>query len=118
MRVNAAGGGVLIGGDNMRITTISAEVYKGGQDLKYNEVLSFVLGTKKHKLRVSICSDSYRGQCYARIKRWSGSTWQLVHSIDDMKTGSKLVYHNPTPGPEAFEADRKELIRVAERVLS
>lgn len=102
----------------MQVTTISAEVYKGGQDLKYNEVISLLVGVKKHKLRVSICSDSYRGQCYARIKRWSGSAWQLVHQIDDMKTGSKLAYRQPTPGPEVFEADRRELLRVAERVLT
>jgi len=102
----------------MRTTTISKEVYKGSQSLNFTEVVSVLIGSKKHKLRVTIKSDSYRQQCYARIKRWSGSAWQEIHRVLDMKTKEGLSYRRPQPGPEAFKEDRDELLRVAERVLA
>jgi hypothetical protein len=101
----------------VRATTISKEVYKAGQELRYNEVLNTLIGSKKHKLRVRICSDSYRNQCSAKIERWSGSTWNTVHFIDDMKTPDGLAYRRSS-GETDFKTDRDELLRVAERVLS
>ena len=102
----------------MRVTTISAELYKGSQSLTLTEVVSLLINSKKHKLRVTIKSDSYRQQCYARVDRWTGSTWNKVHHVLDMKTKEGLSHKRPTPGADSFEADRRELLRVAERVLA
>lgn len=102
----------------MRTTTISKEVYKGSQSLNLTEVVSVLIGKQKHKLKISIKSDSYRQQCYARIKRWTGSAWNEVHRILDMKTKEGLAYRRPTPQADAFKEDRNELLRVAERVLA
>lgn len=102
----------------MRATTISKEVYKGSQSLNLTEVVSVLIDGKKHKLRITIKSDSYRQQCFARIKRWTGSTWNEVHRILDMNTPEGLAYRRPTPTADAFKEDRNELLRVAERVLA
>lgn len=102
----------------MRTTTISKEVHKGHQSLTLTEVVSVLIDKDKHKLRVTIKSDSYKQQCYARIKRWTGSAWNEVHHILEMKTPEGLCYRRPQPGPDAFKEDRNELLRVAERVLA
>ncbi len=102
----------------MQMTTISEEVHKGNQSLNLTEVISVVIDSEKHKLRVEIKSDSYKEQCFALIKRWTGSTWNEVHKILTMRTKVSLAYKRPTPGPEAFKDDRAELLRVAERVLA
>jgi len=100
----------------MRVTTISKEVYNDQNSVWYTEVVSLLIDRKKHKLRIKIRSDFYREQCFARVERWSGSVWSKVHSILDMKTKQSLLGLNKGAG--AFKADRDELIRVAERVLS
>lgn len=100
----------------MRATTISKEVSEGKQDVRYTEVMSLLIGRKKHKLRVKIRSDFYQEQCFARVERWSGSTWSVVHSIEAMKTKNGL--HGLKKDGTAFKEDRDELVRVAERVLA
>jgi hypothetical protein len=101
----------------MRATTISKEVHKGSQSVTLTEVISVLVNGKKHKLRITIKSDAYRQQCYARVKRWTGSTWNEVHHILDMKTPEGLK-HQRDVGEADFKDDRNELLRVAERVLA
>jgi hypothetical protein len=100
----------------MRTTTISKEVAEGSQDVRYTEVMSLLIGRKKHKLRVRIRSDFYKEQCFAYVERWSGAAWSKVHSLLDLKTRRGL--HGLNKGAAAFKTDRDELVRVAERVLA
>ena len=114
---NRAAGAVPISGGKMRTTTISEEVYDDRNSVFYTEVLNLAAGQQKHKLRVKIRSDFYQEQCFAYVERWSGSTWNKVHTVLDMKT--KVGLHGlRTTGPSSFKVDRDELLRVAERVLA
>jgi hypothetical protein len=99
---------------------ITKEIATGSQDVTFTEVLHY----GAYKLKVEIKSDSYKKQCYARVKRWSGNQWNLVHSINDMKTPTGLYAHQKyrkqsAPGDESeFQLDRDELLRVAKEILS
>lgn len=75
-------------------------------------------GVNQHTLQIEIRSDSYQNQCYARVKRWDGEKWQLVHFIPnaDMKTPKGLAYMDG--GFERqFVSDRQDLINVASAIL-
>lgn len=105
----------------LKTRTISEEIHKGRQDVNFTEVL--VLnhndrsGGAEHKLKISICSDSYKEQCHARVSRWDGTQWQLLHKIRSMATKPELAYVPATTTSDDFKADRKELLRVAEQIL-
>lgn len=75
------------------VNTIS----KGGQEVTLDLIESFThKDGRKQKLKYSICSDSYRPQCFARVHVWdpSGNEWHHVYSIPPslMKTEEKLYY--------------------------
>jgi hypothetical protein len=99
---------------------ISQEIHKGKQDVRFTEVLVFnrddPTGGAEHKLKVSILSDSYDFQCHARVSRWDGSQWQLVHQIRNMATRDKLAYCQ-SYSEKDFTKDRDELLRVAGELL-
>jgi hypothetical protein len=94
--------------------TIDKQCCKRSQSLDYVEVL--VLG--RDRIRIEIRSDSYKEQCYARCKLWSGGQWQLIHNImpQEMTTPSELVYKK-TAAENDFLKDRTRLLNVAEQVL-
>lgn len=94
--------------------TITQSVAASGQSVKYLEVFTAPSGVR---FQVSIKSDAYDIQSFARISRWDGDKWQLVHHIHHavMKTAPALVYLPNNTGEDArhFQADREELVRVA-----
>lgn len=100
--------------------TIKKQISKVSQDLQLNEIIEL----NKHKLRISIKSDTYPFQCYAKIYVWSNfkEDWSLIDSIhpDSMATPSKLYYSAKSDYKTSFNlfaADRKKLIDVAKKVL-
>jgi len=97
--------------------TITSEIGNGGQDVVFTEILALDDGTK---LRVSIRSDSYAFQSYARVDRWDGAKWQRVHSIhySQMATPPKLHYKRGERTAKEFRADRERLLDVAAAVLA
>lgn len=94
--------------------TFSSGLSKTQQAVTYTE-----LGTLgAHKVRISIKSDAYEEQCYARIERFDGHRWQSVHTIapSNMITRTKLVYsRNVSEGD--FAHDREALISSAAFIL-
>jgi hypothetical protein len=95
----------------MQEHTVSSELGKGRQDVVYKEVVRF----GDHTFKVAIRSDSYSFQSWAKVSRWDGSQWQIVHSIhySSMTTqhgGSKSLTK------ASFRKDRTELVRVAREV--
>ena len=99
--------------------TLHKEISKGGQSVKYVETLEF----KKNKLRISIYSDAYDFQSYARIEAFSPTElkWNGLAGIHYgvMKTPAKL-YYQPNNGGLAeshFMADRDNLLQQAVAIL-
>lgn len=110
----------------METKQISVDVILDGQRVDYVELCSVTLRSgyglaleaTTHKLKVAIRSDSYDNQCYARVKRWNGNEWKLVHALGNMKTKKGLAYGSTSATTSAFKDDRNDLIRVALEVLS
>tara|TARA_B100000073_G_C23609123_1_gene523771 strand:- start:320 stop:634 length:315 start_codon:yes stop_codon:yes gene_type:complete len=102
--------------------SIKKQISKGKQDLQLDEMIQL----DDHKLRITIKSDSYRSQCYAKIYVWSKhkEEWSLIDSIhpDNMQTEEKLSYAvSNTDYKKSFHLfanDRKQLIDVAKKVLA
>jgi len=90
--------------------TISLEIKCGGQKGRLTEVLS----VGENRLKVSIASDSYDAQSHARVLRWDGTEWKLLHSLLSVKT--KASYASGATAA-TFAADRAELLRVAIAIL-
>lgn len=100
-----------------KLNTLNEQLVANGQAVDLIQYLE----TGSTKLRLSIRSDSYRDQCYARIERWDGTKWQGVFSITPaaMRTDKGLVYL-PNRGGVAkrhFEADITTLIDTAKHIL-
>jgi hypothetical protein len=93
------------------------------------ELLHIFEAASGQRFKVEIDRDSYDNQCSARIERWDGSQWQLVHwlPIAQMAVLEQIDNGAGRPIPlvsygrqelsqeaiEAFAADEGELIRVA-----
>jgi len=96
--------------------TIDRQIAQGRQSINFTEVIEF----DGHKLRISIKSDSYNFQSYARISRWNGEEWKQVHFIhfSEMKTPSGLCYQpNEKCDYKHFINDRDQLIKVAKEII-
>lgn len=97
--------------------SLDMNISAGSQDVMYRELLQ--VGT--HRLRISIRSDSYRDQCYARVEIWSPaeSKWNFVECVHhgSMVTEKGLRYLQRPAIVKDFSADRDELIRLASLVL-
>ena len=104
-----------------KVETISANFSgHGRQTVTYQEVLELKLirggNTYPHKLRIIIKSDSYVFQSSAKIERWDGNQWHTVHFIGGGPMKTDLSYNND-PRTAHVQADRTELLRVAEAIL-
>lgn len=100
---------------------ISEEIGTGSQNLNFERI--FKIG--ENKLRISIKSDSYDFQSYARIEIYNPNDykWNVLHSIhySKMQTASKLYYkhhRNGTIPVSEFQKDIDTLIKVAEQILA
>jgi hypothetical protein len=107
---------------------LSLSIAKNRQSIDYKEILSF----NERKLRVSMKSDSYDFQCYARIDLWNGEKWHEVEHIPygEMRTPEKLIHlsDNQPSGlspqqllsnnREFFSNDRQTLLNAAKEILS
>lgn len=78
--------------------------------------------TLTHKLRVTIKSDSYAAQCYARIAIYSPeeNKWNRLASIEHglMQTVNGLSHCQNVPTEYEFQNDINELLRLAELILA
>jgi len=98
--------------------TIDKQIALGRQSVVYMEILN----VDDHKLKVSIKSDSYEFQSYARISRWNGEKWVNVYSIhfNKMKTTHGLISYserNEVCNSRHFQEDRDQLIKVAKEII-
>ena len=94
--------------------TISKEVSKSRQNAYYRETLKL----NDNKLKVVIKSNPYSFQSSAKIEKWDGDKWNLVHNL-----GKRCTPDGLSDCPEhlykedLFKKDRNELVRVAKEVL-
>lgn len=102
---------------NMKTKRISREIAKTGRTGQTVDLVE-VLTHYRARLKISIRSCAYDFQSYARISRWDGSEWKLLHSLIEMSTKTGLGYKKVGATFEDFAADHTELLRVAGEVLS
>lgn len=95
--------------------TISKQCNKVEQDVFFQEVLK----VRGQTIKVKIRSNPYDFQSHARVYRWDGNQWQLVHNIlpTNMKTPHGLSNGHHDDMEADFKADRDELLRVAKEIL-
>jgi len=100
---------------NSRLKVIDTQIAKGRQSVDFTQVEE----KGEHRLRISIKSDSYAFQCYARISRWNGTKWEQVHSIHHnlMTTQSGLTYKPNGTNHDNFVADARQLRKVAHKIV-
>lgn len=74
-----------------------------------------------HKCRVSIRSDSYAFQSYARLAVWRPASldWSFVHAIPQpaMRTPTGLAYDQAGTAAHHFRADRDALLSAGAEIL-
>jgi hypothetical protein len=96
-----------------KFATTSQIFGKGHQDVVLTELLNY--GDKR--IRISIRSDSYKFQCYARLECFDSAAmkWNVVvyRPHADMQTPEKLVYHTmgEVQYQVQFSADRNWLMK-------
>lgn len=93
---------------------ISERVWLGDQSWCFQRVFKL----QAHRLRIDIRHNAYDFQSHARIERWDGTRWQVIHSIPGqaLKLYS-YVNREPPKVAEVFEKDAQEMLRVAREVL-
>jgi len=74
-------------------TVIEEMVFTGTQTVAARRLFK----DGNHKLKLTVCSDSYKSQCYARAEIWDPNNlkWNKVYSIpyDKMLTPESLCYY-------------------------
>ena len=98
--------------------TLEKNINRGDQYVSYSELLTL----KKFKVKLSIKSDSYDMQCYAKAYVWSKTDlrWNNVSFIhySNMKTPDKLKYNRESNLEKYFLSDREKLIEQVKNVLA
>ena len=119
MAVNIAKGGRLpvLPNRNITMKELHWEITRHSQNVVYTSLV--LLGQGRYKVR--IVSNAYSDQSYAKIERWDGERWNLVHCIDGfdqngLKTIPALYVHydrDKTTAFSNFKADRERLVNFA-----
>jgi hypothetical protein len=108
-----------------KLAIISTQQHGGDQSTYYDQTLAVVdssNGDALAKLRISIRTDSYAPQAYAKIEVWRDK-WEQLHFIagpclaTDCKLGYSVAYRDSADRSSLYETDRQELLRVALIVL-
>lgn len=96
----------------------SNEIAKGRQDVIMTELGKF----GKTKVKISIRSDEYKLQCWARVYVWSteSQTWNIAWHIEpsNMDTVEGAAYMPTKPTRALFEKDRDTLLTRLAFILS
>lgn len=106
-----------------KIKVIDKRICRASQDVDYVEVLTLSCSLQDHKLRITIRSNAYANQSYAKVERWNGDEWKYLHSLGggNMKTPTALYVHHPSVDGDLegkFRKDRDELVKLAGDILS
>ena len=88
----------------------------------YERTSRLITQTLKHKLRITIKSDSYAAQCFARISIYSPEErkWNQLASIEpgNIQTVNGLSHYPDAPTEHEFRNDINELKRLADLILA
>ena len=110
---------------------IDLEIGKGKQSVIYQEVLELKKEEELRRIRVSIQSDTYNFQSYARVEMFKDTKWEIIHNIhySNMKTKSKMIHDIENQGQVynkvlfeknnkmKFKEDRDKLIKVIKEII-
>jgi len=98
---------------------IEQTINEGRQDVIARRILK--LG--EFKVRLTVRSDAYRGQCYARAEVWNPSalSWNVVHNLhpEEMTTREGLWYLPNKRGLSAdnFIIDFNRLLDMTKKII-
>lgn len=109
--------------ENKNETTIEKIYFTGGQSLEYREIFkNKVLDNRV--IKISIKSDSYKQQCYAKAEVLKDDEWVFIYSIPYslMQTPEGLKSYpgnnrNPEAAAPEFQADIKKIKETIEKIL-
>lgn len=105
----------------MKWLLIDGDIHKGSQDLVLQEF--YWVGKEKIQIRITIRSDSYKKQCYARVHRYKDGEWFFLYHIPYslMKTEDGLCYGQESQRGNFqrawFEEDLNKLKVMTENLL-
>jgi hypothetical protein len=109
---------------------LDSKISQGSQDYTltqlyiatYEYTSGAIKQSVRQKLRITIKSDSYEQQCFARISIYSPEErkWNRLASIEPsvMKTEKGLCYKHEAPTEYNFQNDINELMRLADLILA
>ena len=106
---------------NLSERVIEKITYKmSSQSIGYREIYKF----KGYRLKIEICSDSFREQCYARISVLKDLEWSTLYTIpyEEMKTPNELIYgvkyrNNASLAESEFKQDILRLKDIVNELL-
>ena len=113
-----------------RMELLDSKISQGGQDYTLTQLYTAdyvytsraVKQTVTQRLRITIKSDSYLAQCFARIAIYSPEErkWNRFASIEHgvMQTEKGLCYKHKAPTEYEFQNDVNELLRLADLILA
>lgn len=100
-------------------TMIEQSISRGRQDVTARRILR----VGPHKVRLTVKSDSYDFQCFARAEVWNPADlkWNQVHSIHyaEMATPEGLCYHPNKSGLKIthFTRDFDRLLTMVKQII-
>lgn len=96
-------------------TRIADRTWRGQQSWNRERIVE-VGGSR---LRYTVKVDSYAFQSYARVEKWNGDSWHVLHAIpgEQISTRNRISYVTSNVHADAFDDDITELRRVAHAVM-
>lgn len=98
---------------------IFKEIHHGNQSVDYTEIIELTEDNNVNKLKITVKSDSYEHQSYARIYLFKDGDWNFIERIgySQMKTQHQLKCVKEEITDKHFEADRNKLLVIAVKLL-
>lgn len=98
----------------MKHKVILEQLYNQDQSWNFIKIVEI----QSHKLKIDIRRNAYDNQSHARIERWNGSEWKLVHHKPIMDCRCAIVsYVEKNVEKRLFEIDADGLLNDAMKIV-
>jgi hypothetical protein len=97
------------------LTVIFEACYNLSQSWFFERIVSI----PQHKLWIKIERNAYDNQSWARVKRWSGTSWENVYEEPIILCDCKYIsYVNKDVKIQAFELDYNRLLNTTLKIIN
>lgn len=95
-------------------TTINTQVFNADQSWYFTRIIK----VDAIKLKVSIIRNAYDDQSKAKVYKWDGNQWHVVHSLPITDCVCKRIsYVTQNITAAVFESDYEKLLAVALQIV-